>query len=39
MLRKDYDRNGSVGKKIAVRLSQGAWHQYEMIGGIPPVVK
>jgi hypothetical protein len=40
MLRKDYDRKGSVGKKkIFVRESQGAWRKDELIGGKPPVVK
>jgi hypothetical protein len=38
MLHKDYDLNGSV-EKISGRESQGAWRQYEMIGGKPPVVK
>jgi hypothetical protein len=36
---KDYDRKGSVGRKIAGRESQGAWRQDELIGGKPPVVK
>jgi hypothetical protein len=40
MLHKDYDRKGSVAKKkISGRESQGAWRQYELIGGKPPVVK
>jgi hypothetical protein len=26
-------------KKIAGRESQGAWHQEELIGGKPPIVK
>jgi hypothetical protein len=26
-------------KKISGRQSQGAWHQDELIGGKPPVVK
>jgi hypothetical protein len=34
-----YDRKGSVEKKISGRESQGAWHQDELIGGKPPVVK
>jgi hypothetical protein len=38
MLRKDYDRKGSV-EKISGRESQGAWGQDELIGGKPPVVK
>jgi hypothetical protein len=42
MLHKDYERNGSVAKKIknkTGRESQGAWRQDEMIGGKSPVVK
>jgi hypothetical protein len=39
MLREDYDRKGSVEKKIAGRESQGACRQNELIGGKPPVVK
>jgi hypothetical protein len=39
MLHKDYDRKGSVEKKISGRESQGAWRQDELIGGKPPVVK
>jgi hypothetical protein len=35
---KDYDRKSSV-EKIAGRESQGAWHQDELMGGKPPVVK
>jgi hypothetical protein len=36
MLHKDYDRKGSVEKKISGR---GAWRKDELIGGKPPVVK
>jgi hypothetical protein len=32
MLRKDYERKCSVENKIAVRESQGAWRQDELIG-------
>jgi hypothetical protein len=39
MLRKDYDRKCSIGKKITDRESQVACHQDEVIGGKPPVVK
>jgi hypothetical protein len=39
MLHKDYDRKGSVGKKISVREFQGALHKDKLIGGKPPVVK
>jgi hypothetical protein len=35
----DYDRKCSVEKKYAGRESQGAWHQDELIGDKPPVVK
>jgi hypothetical protein len=35
MLRKDYDRNGSV-EKISGRDSRGAWSEDELIGGKPP---
>jgi hypothetical protein len=38
MLRKDYDRKGSVGKKISRPEPQGAWCQNKMIGGKPPVI-
>jgi hypothetical protein len=38
MLRKAYDRKGSVAKSIG-RGSQGAWHQDGLIGGKSPVVK
>jgi hypothetical protein len=38
MLRKDYDRKGSV-EKISDRELQGAWCQDEAIRGKPPVVK
>jgi hypothetical protein len=31
MLHKDYNRKGSVGKKIAGRGSQGAWRQDELM--------
>jgi hypothetical protein len=39
MLRKDYDRKGSVEKKKAGRESHGAWRQDELIGGKSTVVK
>jgi hypothetical protein len=39
MLHKDYDRNGSVVKKIFGRDPLGAWGQDELTGGKPPVVK
>jgi hypothetical protein len=39
MLHKDYDRKGSVEKKIFGRESQGASHQDGLIGGTPSVVK
>jgi hypothetical protein len=40
MLHKDYDSKGSAKKNnIEDRESQGAWHQDELIGGKPPVVK
>jgi hypothetical protein len=39
MLEKDYDLKDSVEKIISGRESQGAWHQEELIGGIPLVVK
>jgi hypothetical protein len=39
MVHKDYDRKGSVEKKIVGRESQRAWRQDELIGGKPPVVK
>jgi hypothetical protein len=39
MLHKDYDRKGSVVKKISGREPQGAWCQEELIGSKPPVVK
>jgi hypothetical protein len=38
MLHNDYDRKGSVEKKIAGRISRGLWPR-ELIGGKPPVVK
>jgi hypothetical protein len=39
MLHKDYESKYSVGKKNAVRESQGACRQDEQIGGKPPAVK
>jgi hypothetical protein len=40
MLRKDYDRKGSVAKKkISGREPKGAWRQNELIGGKLPIVK
>jgi hypothetical protein len=38
-LHKDYDRKGSVDKKVSGRESQGAWAKDELIGGKPPVIK
>jgi hypothetical protein len=38
VLHKDYYRKGLVEKNSG-RGSQGAWHQEEMIGGKPPVIK
>jgi hypothetical protein len=39
MLHKDYNGKGSIDEKIAGRESEGAWHQDEMIGVKPLVVK
>jgi hypothetical protein len=39
MLYKDYDRKGSIEKKKPGCEPQGAWHQDELIGGKPPVLK
>jgi hypothetical protein len=39
MLFMDYDRKGSVVKKITGREPLGAWRQGELIGCKPPVVK
>jgi hypothetical protein len=40
MLRNDFDRKGSAAKrKNSGREHQGAWHQDELIGGKPPVIK
>jgi hypothetical protein len=39
MLDKDYDRKGSVVKKISGSEPQGTWLQEELIGGRPPVVE
>jgi hypothetical protein len=39
MLYKEYDRKGFVAKINSGRESQGAWHQDELIGGKPPLVK
>jgi hypothetical protein len=39
MLHKNYDRKGSLEKRIAGRKSQWAWRQDELISGKPPVVK
>jgi hypothetical protein len=33
MLHKDYDRKGSVEKRISGREPQGVWRQDELIGG------
>jgi hypothetical protein len=38
-LHEDYDRTGSVEKKISDCESQGDWRQDELIGGKPLVVK
>jgi hypothetical protein len=38
-LQEDYDRKGSVAKKIFGREPQGAWRQDEPFGGKSPVVK
>jgi hypothetical protein len=38
MLHKANYRKGSV-EKISGRESQGGWHQEELTGGKPPVVK
>jgi hypothetical protein len=38
VLHKDYDRKGSVEKKLMAE-SQVAWRYDETIGGKPPVVK
>jgi hypothetical protein len=39
MLHKGYDRKGSVAEKNSGRVPQRAWHQDELIGGKPPVIK
>jgi hypothetical protein len=39
MLHKEYDRKDSVEKIIYDREPQGAWHQDQMFGGKPQVVK
>jgi hypothetical protein len=39
MLRKDYNRKGSVAKKHSGREPQRAWRQDELFGVKPPVVK
>jgi hypothetical protein len=39
MLRKDYDRKGSVKKKICGRDRGGAWRQDELIDSKSPVIK
>jgi hypothetical protein len=39
MLHKDYDCKSSVEKKISRRESHRTWHQDELIGGKPSVVK
>jgi hypothetical protein len=39
MLHKDYKRKGPVAKKSSGHEPQEAWHQDELIGGKPPVVK
>jgi hypothetical protein len=39
MLHKDYDRKCSVEKKITGRESQGVYHQVELFGGKPSVIK
>jgi hypothetical protein len=39
MLHEDYDCKGSVERKITGHDPQGAWHQDELIGAEPPVIK
>jgi hypothetical protein len=39
MLRKDYERKGSIGKKNSGCEPQGPWHQDKLIGGKPQDVK
>jgi hypothetical protein len=39
MLHKDYDRKGSVAKKILVVNLMGAWGQDKLIDGKPTTVK
>jgi hypothetical protein len=39
MLHMDYGCKGSVAKKNLVMSLKGAWHQDELIGGKPSVVK
>jgi hypothetical protein len=39
MLHKDYDRKGSVKKKICGPETQGSWHKDKLTGGKPKVLK
>jgi hypothetical protein len=39
MLHKDYDRKGSVAKKISIHEPEEAWRQDQLIGGKLSVVK
>jgi hypothetical protein len=39
MLQKDYDRKGSVEKKVSGHEPEGARLQDELIGAKPPVVQ
>jgi hypothetical protein len=39
MFFKNYDHKGELRKKKSGRAPQGAWHEDELIGGKPPVVK
>jgi hypothetical protein len=39
ILHEDYERKGSVAKKISGRNPQGTWHPDELTGGKPAVVK
>jgi hypothetical protein len=39
MLHEDYDGKGSVKKIISDLEPEGSWHQDELFGGKPQVVK
>jgi hypothetical protein len=39
MLKKDYNRKGTVAKKNSGHIPQRAWRQDETIGSKPQVVK